>query len=362
MHYGIKRRSGRYPYGSGNRPYQGNNKNKLIFSKDISKEAFNKIQKIHNSLSKDEKRFLGDMLVSKYTRYINIIDNSYITLDDYNGKYKDKHPYNGLIISIASSKSDRGKGNTDKLIKYAINESGHKPLIAEIDKDNMYSKKLFERNGFKKIDEINDIMFYRFDKDIKHSQEGEVKFKMNEYFYLSHGGPGSGRYPLGSGERPYQKFEDSRKKRSGGIVGYIKSRRAKKREAELQKSAAEERARKLEAAREKQKMEADKERVLRSGTAQEVLKYRGELTNQELNTVAERLRLEKQISGYSADEIKTNLDKLKQIQAYTNVGAALAKDGASIYNSFVSIYNSTSAGKKDPLSPIKEKGDEKKKK
>jgi hypothetical protein len=26
-------------------------------------------------------------------------------------------------------------------------------------------------------------------------------------YYISHGGPGSGRYPLGSGERPYQKYE-----------------------------------------------------------------------------------------------------------------------------------------------------------
>ena len=26
-------------------------------------------------------------------------------------------------------------------------------------------------------------------------------------YYISHGGPGSGRYPLGSGERPYHKYE-----------------------------------------------------------------------------------------------------------------------------------------------------------
>ena len=31
-------------------------------------------------------------------------------------------------------------------------------------------------------------------------------------YYISHGGPGSGRYPLGSGERPYQKYE------GGGII------------------------------------------------------------------------------------------------------------------------------------------------
>lgn len=185
---------------------------------------------------------------------------------------------------------------------------------------------------------------------------------MNEYFYLVHGGPGSGRYPLGSGERPYQKFEGSGRK-YGGISGYIKSRKAKKAEKQKLKAAEEERERKLEEAREKQKLDAEKEKVLRSGSAQDLMRYQGLLTNQELNVAAERLRLERQISSYSSDEIKTNLDKLKKIQSYTNVGAALAKDGASIWNSFVSVYNTTSAGKKDPLPTVKEdKGDGGKKK
>lgn len=186
---------------------------------------------------------------------------------------------------------------------------------------------------------------------------------MNEYFYLAHGGPGSGRYPLGSGDRPYQKYEDSRKRSSGGIGGYIKARKARKAETQRLKAEEQERERKLEEAREKQKLDAEKEKVLRSGTAQDLMKYQGRLTNQELNMAAERLRLERQISSYSSDEIKTNLDKLKKIQSYTNVGAALAKDGANIWNSFVSIYNTTPYGKKEPLSKVKEdKSDEGKKK
>lgn len=186
---------------------------------------------------------------------------------------------------------------------------------------------------------------------------------MNEYFYLAHGGPGSGRYPLGSGERPYQKFEGSGRRSGGGIGGYIKARNQKKAERKMQKAAEEERERKLAEMREKQKLDAEKEKVLRSGTAQDLMKYQGRLTNQELNMAAERLRLERQISSYSSDEIKTNLDKLKKIQSYTNVGAALAKDGASIWNSFVSVYNTTSSGKKDPLPKVKEdKGDGDKKK
>lgn len=164
---------------------------------------------------------------------------------------------------------------------------------------------------------------------------------MNEYT-LIHGGPGSGRYPLGSGERPYQKLEGSRRKSSGGISGYIRSRKAKKQEAQAQKAKAE--------AEEKlRNLEENRERVLRSGRASEVLKYQGQLSNAELQHVADRLRLENQIQDYSMKEMSSGLDKLKTIQSYTNVSSALAKDGVDLWNSFAAIYNATPKGQSKPL-------------
>lgn len=189
----------------------------------------------------------------------------------------------------------------------------------------------------------------------------EVKFKMNEYCYLAHGGPGSGRYPLGSGNRPYQKFEGSRGRSSGGIGGYIRSRIAKKSEERKQKSVEEENRKREESEKEKKRMAEDKERVLRSGTASEVMKYKGQLTNQELNSAAERIRLENQLSSYSEKEVKTALDSLKKIQSYSNVGSALAKDGIEIWNSFAAIYNTTPNGKDNPLTLVNRGGGGKKK-
>lgn len=183
---------------------------------------------------------------------------------------------------------------------------------------------------------------------------------MNEYYYLVHGGPGSGRYPLGSGERPYQKFEGSRRKSSGGIREYIKTRKEKRAEELKKKSIADAQKRAEEEEKRNKQLEKDKERVLRSGTASEVMKYQGKLTNKELGDAAERLRLEKQLTGYSEQEVKTALDTLKTIQSYSNVGSALAKDGIELWNSFASVYNATSRGKNDPL-PIISKGDGKKK-
>lgn len=183
---------------------------------------------------------------------------------------------------------------------------------------------------------------------------------MNECFYLAHGGPGSGRYPLGSGERPYQKFEGSGK-RSGGISGYIKSRKAKKVEVQKQKAAEEDRKRKLEEAREKKRLDEDKERVLRSGTATEVMKYQGKLTNQELQNAYTRLNLESQLRNLSQREMKTAMDKVDSVMKNVKTGTEWVKIGTDTYNTFASIYNATSEGQKKPLTLVGKGGGEKKK-
>lgn len=176
---------------------------------------------------------------------------------------------------------------------------------------------------------------------------------MNNLYYLSHGGPGSGRYPLGSGDRPYQKFEGSRKK-MGGISGYIKSRKEKKAEDKKEEK-------RISQEKETKYFEENKEKILRSGTASEIMRYKERFSNKELSDVADRIRIENQLSSYSEKEIKTALNTLKNIQAYSNVGSALAKDGIELWNSFAAVYNVTKNGKIKPL-PFITKGDGGKKK
>lgn len=185
---------------------------------------------------------------------------------------------------------------------------------------------------------------------------------MNDFYYLSHGGPGSGRYPLGSGDRPYQKFEGSRGRSSGGISGYIQSRREKKNQAKMKKLEAEDQKRKLEAAREKARLDADKERVLRKGTASELMKYQGRLTNQELQSAYTRLNLEAQIKSLSERETRTTMDKIDRIMKNVKVGTEWAKIGTETYNTIASIYNATPTGRESPLTLVgKGSGGEKKK-
>lgn len=183
------------------------------------------------------------------------------------------------------------------------------------------------------------------------NHEGEVKFKMSNVYYLSHGGPGSGRYPLGSGDRPYQKFEKS-KGRKGGISGYIQSRKAKKAEEQQQKVRNEELRKRLEEDQEKRRMAADKERVLREGTATEVMKYQGQLTNQELQNAFTRLNLESQLRNLSEKEMKSAVDKIDGIMKTVKTGTEWAKIGTDTYNTIAAIYNATPDGQKKPLTLV----------
>lgn len=350
-HYGMPRRSGRYPYGSGDRPFQ-DKKKRINYSNTISKEIYDKINKIKSSLSEKEKRYVGKTSISDYTKYANVKNGAYIILDDYGGKFRDVHPYDGLVISIAATSKARGSGTTNDLINEAKEKNQGSRLLAEIDSDNLYSKNLFKRNGFEYLDSFNDIDVYYWEKDLKHSSESEVKFKMNNIYYLSHGGPGSGRYPLGSGERPYQKFEGSRR-RSSSISDYIKSRKQKRKQDE-------ENRKRLEYEEAKRLHDLDKERVLKKGTATEVLKYQGELTNQELQNAFYRLNLESQLKNLSQKEMKSAIDKFDKVMKTIKTGTDWIKIATDSYNAIAAIYNATPEGKKNSLTLIKKEEGKKK--
>ena len=164
---------------------------------------------------------------------------------------------------------------------------------------------------------------------------------MNNFYYLSHGGPGSGRYPLGSGDRPYQKFEGSRR-RSSGISGYIS---AKKKEKEMVKEAQKK--------KEREQHEADKERVLKSGTPSEVSKYRGELTRQELQDVYNRLNFERMIDQMSASEKVTNQQRIDKVVSNIKKTTGWIAEGAAAYNILASVYNSMIDDSKKKLPVLK---------
>nr|DAF83563.1 MAG TPA: RNA dependent RNA polymerase [Caudoviricetes sp.] len=163
----------------------------------------------------------------------------------------------------------------------------------------------------------------------------------------------SGRYPWGSGSRPFQSYK--------GISGYIRKKKQEKADAAEQRERNEQLRIAMEEEQKKRHHDADKERVLRKGTATEVLKYQGELTNQELQNAVNRLTLESNLRNLSQKETKSAIDKVDEIMKTVKTGTEWAKIGTDTYNTLAAIYNATPEGQRKPLTLVG-KGDGGKKK
>lgn len=108
-----------------------------------------------------------------------------------------------------------------------------------------------------------------------------------------------------------------------------------------QKAINLEKARK--AKEEKRKFEEGKKDALEKGNATDVLKYRGHLTNQELQSAFTRINLEKQLSSIAASEVKTTWDKLDSIANKLGKVKDYTNKGIDAYNLLAKIHNSFSS-------------------
>lgn len=172
---------------------------------------------------------------------------------------------------------------------------------------------------------------------------------------------GSGRYPLGSGDRPFQMIKNAidrhkARKEQDKIEKEEKRKLDQQREEERRLKELEE----IEKKKEKEREEhiANREKTLRSGSPEEVLKYQGEFTNQELQYAIDRINKENTLYGMIPTEEKKSLIKtvdkvVKTIDTFNN----WANTGTKSYNNFAKIYNSLNeskiiAGTKKPLVTI----------
>lgn len=161
----------------------------------------------------------------------------------------------------------------------------------------------------------------------------------------------SGRYPWGSGARPRQRLE-----KAGGRTS-LSSTIKQKKEEKKRKLALEEAKKKVE---EQKRLDADKQRVLREGSATELMKYKGQLSNKELQEAVQRINLENQLSRYSSQEIKSNMDKLDSIMNNVKSVTNWTKTGIETYNTLAKIYNATEEGRKNPWPLVGQGGGDKK--
>lgn len=116
--------------------------------------------------------------------------------------------------------------------------------------------------------------------------------------------------------------------------------KAGQRRVKRQKAAALEKARKAKAA--KQTYEQEKAQVLKSGSATELLKYKGKLTKQEMDSAIARIRWEQDMKSLSEKELsvgKRKVDKFfERVEGATNKANTVFK----AWNTMANVVNAFS--------------------
>lgn len=108
----------------------------------------------------------------------------------------------------------------------------------------------------------------------------------------------------------------------------VKKRKQKKALAKARVARAEN----LKKEAEKKKYEEEKEKALKSGKASEILKYKGDLTNDQLQKAVGRLDWEKRLNEMSAKEVQTNWDKIDKIMDKVGKVTGYVNKGVDAYN------------------------------
>ena len=162
-------------------------------------------------------------------------------------------------------------------------------------------------------------------------------------------------YPLGVGDH------SASEKKAGWFKSLKSKRAAKKLNKKRAKSLEKARIARQKKAAEKKAHDAlmkNKDKVLAKGSASELMKYRGEITNQELRTAIDRLDLEKKLSSYSAAEKDAFRKKVDRAVAWGNTISDAYNAGSKLYNAYVDIHNAVSPAedKMYKLGESKDKG------
>ena len=159
-------------------------------------------------------------------------------------------------------------------------------------------------------------------------------------------------YPLDANDH------SSSEKKAGWMKSLSDKHKANVKKRKQKKALEKARKTKIENAKkaaEKQAYEDEKQKALKSGKASDILKYKGDLTNKELQDAVQRLNWEKQLKDISDKEIQTGWDKMDNIMDKAKKVTNYAETGLKAYETIEKVV------KKFSNEPSKEDEDKAKK-
>ena len=85
--------------------------------------------------------------------------------------------------------------------------------------------------------------------------------------------------------------------------------------------------------------ETAKQKALKSGSAKDVLKFKGDLTQQEMQSAISRIRWEQDMANLSAKETASGKTKADEFFDKVKKGTEYADTGIKAYNTMANVYN-----------------------
>ena len=189
-----------------------------------------------------------------------------------------------------------------------------------------------------------------YDEELMHS----IIAELDEPLSLEHIGVKgkSGRYPWGSGDRPYQRLEGTSQmpsktarhaydKKRKALAKQAEKAQAKQKKAEIK--TAKEQARKEEAARKQQEKEQkEKNEALTDPTKLDSARKKYDFSEEEINKALQNFEWDKKIETYSIEKMQRAQKKMDTILGY-------GKKAVDFYNFTAGVINSVDSESKLPI-------------
>lgn len=157
-------------------------------------------------------------------------------------------------------------------------------------------------------------------------------------------------YPLGSSDHSAsEKKAGWRKSLDGKSKGGLFRRKKKVKKNQAAVDIAQERLKTMQTEN-PELYEATKATALQKGKASDILQFKGNLTNQQLQDAVNRIRLEQTLSEYSSKEVKSNWDKVDDTMKHVGQITGWANTTLNAFDAADRIYKKIGGGSSQPTS------------